>query len=124
MQDTTSTAIVPPAWQANELDGTPDNMVFGDNEDAYFREPTDAGIKYGHAEEWGEINKVYLPDSMTHGGRDELTPQEVSQRFDELQSFADPLVEAAYERGRRRGRDEIKGVLRDLVGPETAANVS
>lgn len=123
MSTDTLIAVIPTAWQANPKDGTPDNMVLGDNEDAYLREATPSGVRYGNAEEWGEGLVTYLPPSMTNNGRDELTPDQVRERFAELESYARPRVENAFEQGRRRGRAEIKGVLRDLVGPETAANV-
>ena len=69
-----------------------------------------------YARRW-EIPPIFV-DGM------ELTPGQVGDMLEQLEQWTELEVRRAFQDGVRTGRDQIRGILRDLVGPETAQNVS
>lgn len=120
-----SELITPNAWKENLVDdyGYGDNEHPGSNEDILRRTPGSGKTRYSRVSDWGEGKEEFLPDWMVPD-TGMMTPEEVQTAFDRLEDWSRPRLEGVFERGRQKGRDEIRGVLRDLVGPETARNAA
>lgn len=101
----------------------PENLRLSDDEDAIKRAVDSAGVvRFYRVTDYGNGRGEQIPQVLTRGL--DLPPRVVFEIWDALCAFSSPREDRAYKDGRRFGREEIRGVLRDLVGPETARNTS
>ena len=69
-----------------------------------------------------DLDRVAEAPARFVDGR-ELTPDQVGAIVAELERWSAPQRTQAYHRGVRVGREQIRSVLRNLVGPATARAV-
>lgn len=114
----------PKHWKANDAEGTEDNCVFHDDTESMLRREVqqDGSISYSRVDDYGNGIREPLPKQVQL--KSELTPEEVAEAFGFLDVYSAPREVAAFTRGRIQGREDVRGIIRDLVGPATAQNVS
>lgn len=119
----TADTSIPYLWTAEANDIYVDNACFGDHDDGFHREPlADGTVRFYHTSAFLGGRRVAIPQSF-HAGKD-MTPDQVRALWREIAALIESFEKDAYAVGRAKGRDEIRGIVRDLVGPETARNVT